>query len=98
MEVKPTKSKPFEQGDGFNVYIDFTRFLPDNTTITTVQTKLVSRDGKDLGHEWMWPDLDDALCVGTPSYDLAGRSVAKATDGTDGPCDPAQVQSRVRLP
>lgn len=47
MPGQPLQGLTFKKGDGFDVYIDFARHLPDSTTITRVRRlcKLWANDG-----------------------------------------------------
>ncbi len=41
----------FEKGDGFDVYVDGARFLPDNVTISKVVCQLVTSDGEIIAED-----------------------------------------------
>lgn len=45
LEVKkpPPRDVLFQEGDGFDVYVDAARFLPDNVTLSKVSVKLLSQ-------------------------------------------------------
>ena len=40
----PPRDQLFEEGDGFDVYVDGARFLPDNITLSKVSVKLMNPD------------------------------------------------------
>ncbi len=61
---------PFRRGDdGFDVYVDQARYLPDNATISKIQMKAFTHDLKQVGATGVaFPKLDDT--AGSPKYSL----------------------------
>lgn len=62
-EDTKTKLKKFEDGDGFDVFVDAARFLPDNATVTKISVKAYSKSGKAVGGDEKigYCDLGSAL-------------------------------------
>ena len=48
-DIGPPTDKPFEPTDGFDLYVDGARFLPDNVTITRIFAVLSDINVQDLG-------------------------------------------------
>jgi len=69
-DVKNKAKNKFENGDGFDVYLDGARFLPDNSTVTKVSLKAYTQSGKHIGgdDELAFCDLGGSLL--SPKFNL----------------------------
>eukprot|EP00741_Cyanophora_paradoxa_P013889 tig00020713_g13407.t1 len=74
-------AEPFQRGDGFDVYVDAARFLPDNVTVSKAVARLVTRDYSTVGepHERL---AELASGAGSPEYRLRGEYRALQFDAT----------------
>ncbi|KAJ6659435.1 hypothetical protein lerEdw1_018669 [Lerista edwardsae] len=63
--VRKTPSRePFSAGDGFDLYIDGGRFLPDNVTVTRVTARIFTSDFSQIG-----PDISTGIDLNSSIFD-----------------------------
>jgi hypothetical protein len=87
MKSVPLKRTQFEAGDGFDVYIDGGRFLPDGITITRVTLMMMTNElrpniaGKDA-FAMMWEHCNARGKIYEPTYNLRQEFRANAFNAT----------------